>query len=128
MATNTPATTARRLHTQQTHYLRKRIAFNDSSLTGVVGILPDQAIMIRASMRVYTAFNTGTLNVGKQGGTGSEYASALAMNAQAIVPFDDLAITNERMSGDTTISYARSATQSAGEAEIVIEFIVDNDA
>ena len=127
MATNTPATTARRLHTQQTHYLRKRIAYNDSSLTGVVGILPDGAIMVRGSLYVFTAFNTGTLNVGKQGGDVDDYASALAMT-QAIVPFDDLAITNARMSGDTVVTYARSATQSAGEGEIVIEFIVDNDA
>lgn len=127
MATNTAATTARRLHTQQTHYLRKRISFDDASLTGVVGILPAGAIMVRGSLYVFTAFNTGTLNVGKQGGDADEYASALAMT-QAIVAFDDLAITNARMTADTVVTYARSATQSAGEAEILIEFIVDNDA
>lgn len=127
MATGTQATTARRFHTQQTHYLRKRIAWNDAGLTGIVGVLPEGAIIVRGSVYVFAAFNTGTLNVGKQGGDADEYASALALNSQAIVAFDDLAITNARMTADTVVTYARSTAQSAGEAEILVEFIVDND-
>lgn len=121
----TVGTTARKYHTQQTHYLRKHIAHDDASLTGVVGVLPEGAIIVRANLYVFTAFNTGTLNVGKQGGDADEYASALAMT-QAIVAFDDLAIGNARMTEDTTITYARSTAQSAGEGDILIEYIVDN--
>lgn len=126
MATGTQATTARRFHTQQTHYLRKRIAWNDAGLTGIVGVLPEGAIIVRGSVYVFTAFNTGTLNVGKQGGDADEYASALALT-KAIVAFDDLVIDNARMTADTVVTYARSTAQSAGEAEILVEFIVDND-
>ena len=125
MATGVQGTTARKYHTEQTHYLRKRIAFDDTSLTGVVGILPSGAIMLRGNVYVFTAFNTGTLNVGKEGGDADEYASALALT-QAIVAFDDLAIGNARMTADTVVTYARSTTQSAGEAEIVIEYVVKN--
>lgn len=126
MATNTFQTTARQLHTQQTHYLRKRIAFDDLGLTGEVGVLPAGAIILRGSVYVHTAFNTGTLNIGVQGGDVDEFGSALAL-AQAIVPFDDLAIANARRPADTVVTFARSAVQSAGEATIIIEFVVDND-
>lgn len=127
MATNEPALLGRQLALQVTHFLRKRIAASDASLTGLVGILPQNAIILRANVYVSTAFNTGTLNVGLQGGDADEFASALALNSQAIVAFDELAVTNQVRSGETYITYARSAVQSAGVADIVVEFVVNND-
>ena len=125
MATDVLGTTARRYHTEQTHYLRKRVSFDDLSLGGIVGILPAGAIILRGSVYVFTAFNTGTLNVGVQGGDADEFGSALAL-AQAIVAFDDLAITNARRAADTVVTFARSAAATAGEAEIIVEYVVKN--
>jgi hypothetical protein len=125
MATDVQGTTARRYHTQQTHYLRKRVSFDDASLGGIVGILPANAIILRGNVYVFTAFNAGTLDVGAQGTSANTFASALAL-AQAIVPFDDLAIGNARRAADTTVTFARSATATAGEAEIIVEYVVKN--
>lgn len=125
MATGVQGTTARRYHTEQTHYLRKRIAFDDAGLTGVVGILPAGAIILRGNVYVVTAFNTGTLDVGVEGGAADAYASDLALT-QAIVAFDALTIANSRVSADTVLTYARSTAQSAGEAEIIVEYVVKN--
>lgn len=127
MATNEPGKLGRQLALQVTHFLRKRIAASDAGLTGEVGILPAGAIILRASVYVSTAFNTGTLNVGLQGGDADEFASALALNAQAIVAFDELAVTNQVRASESVITYARSAVQSAGVADIVVEYVVNND-
>ncbi len=116
----------RQLALQTVHFLRKKIAFGDVSLSGIVGILPAGAIIVRGNVYVTTAFNTGTLNVGVQGGDADEFGSALALT-QALVAFDDLAITNALRADETVVTYARSATQTAGEATIVIEYIPNND-
>ena len=104
----------RQLSLQVMHTLRKKIRFDDASLSGIVGVLPKGAII-----------HTGTLNVGKQGGDADEYASALVMTSAA-TPFDDLAIGNQLMTEETVMTYARSATQSAGEGYIVVTYSVDN--
>ena len=55
---------ARELHTQQVHYLRKRVNYNDASIgSGVVmGTLPAGAMIVSQNVRVSTAFNAGTTN------------------------------------------------------------------
>lgn len=117
----------RQLALQVTHFLRKKVRFDDTSLSGEVGILPKGAIILRGNVYVTTAFNTGTLNVGVQGGDADEFGSALALNAAAIVAFDGLAIANAYRTEETVVTYARSATQTAGEGFVVIEYVVDND-
>lgn len=126
MATNTPNTAARELHTQQTHYLRKRIAFDDVGLTGIAGILPAGALILRGNVYVTTAFNAGVLDIGIQGGAADAYSTDLALS-QAIVPFDALAITNSLLAVDTVLTFARSATAASGEGFIVVEYVVNND-
>lgn len=116
----------RQLALQVTHVLRKTVRFDDGNLSGQVGILPDGAIILRGNVYVTTAYNTGTINVGVQGGDADEFASALALNAQAIVAFDDLAITNAYRAQETVVTFARSAAATAGEATIVIEYAVNN--
>lgn len=115
----------RQLALQVVHTLRKKIRFDDASLSGKVGVLPKGAIILTGTLFTTSAFNTGTLNVGKSGGDADEYASAIAMTS-AITAFDDLAIGNVYMAEETIVTYARSATQSAGEGHIVITYSVDN--
>jgi hypothetical protein len=129
MATNdaNQSRTGRQLALQVVHTLRKNIAYNDAAgLAGVVGVLPKGAIILRGSVYVGTAFSTGTINIGKMGGDADEYASAVSIASQAVVAFDDLAIANQVISADTTVTFARSATASSGAASIVIEYSVDN--
>lgn len=116
----------RQLALQVTHVLRKKVRFDDTNLSGQVDILPDGAIILRGNVYVTTAYNTGTINVGVQGGDADEFASALALNAQALVAFDDLAITNAYRAQETVVTFARSAAATAGEAHIVIEYAVNN--
>ncbi|MEN5106660.1 hypothetical protein [Brucella anthropi] len=116
----------RQLALQVTHVLRKTVRFDDSNLSGEVGILPDGAIILRGNAYVTTAYNTGTLNVGVKGGDADEFGSALALNAQAIVAFDDLAIANAYRAQETVVTFARSAAATAGSATIVIEYAVNN--
>lgn len=126
MATNTPNTDARQLHTQQTHYFRKRIAFDDAGLTGEVGTLPAGAIILRGNVYTTTAFNAGVLDIGVEGGAADVYSTDLALTS-AITPFDGITIANSRVASDTVMTFARSATAASGEAFIVVEFVVDND-
>lgn len=126
MATNEPARLGRQTHYQAVHILYKKIAFDDPSLAGVVGILPVDAVILRGNVYVNDAFNTGTLNIGALGGDADEFASALALNAEAIVPFDELAIGNQVLDEEVTVTFARSTAQTAGEATIVIEYAVNN--
>lgn len=116
----------RQLALQVTHVLRKTVRFDDTNLSGEVGILPDGAIILRGNAYVTTAYNTGTINIGVLGGDADEFASALALSAQALVPFDDLAIANAYRAQETVVTFARSAAATAGTATIVIEYAVNN--
>lgn len=132
MATNTAATSARQNAAQETHYLRQRITF-DGSLTGEMpNPLPDGAIIVRGSVYVWTAFNDGTANTINIGidGEADRYMSAGSLASAANVSFDDLANANMLVSGDQTVTYAITQTggdATAGKADIVIEYIPDND-
>lgn len=111
---------------QAVHTIRKNISFDDATLGGVVGILPAGAIILTGAVYVGTAFSTGTINIGKVGGDADEYASAVSIASQAVVAFDDLAITNQVIADDTTVTFARSASASSGKGSIVITYSVDN--
>lgn len=56
---------AREFHTQQVHWLRRTVNFNDVNIaTGVsMGMLPAGAQVVDAVTRLEVAFNAGTTNV-----------------------------------------------------------------
>ena len=56
--------TPRQFHTQQVHYLRKTVNWNDANIaTGVLmGTLPNGAQIVDIAVNVVTAFNAGTTN------------------------------------------------------------------
>jgi hypothetical protein len=62
---------ARQLHTQQVHYIRFAVAYNDSGISsGVVkGTLPAAAQILDIVVNVTAAFNAGTTNVLTLGNT-----------------------------------------------------------
>jgi len=132
MATNTAGSKARDLVVQAVHSMRKSITF-DGSLTGSMPAeLPDGAIIVGASVHVFTAFDAGTANTINIGvsGEADRFMSAGSLAAAADVPFDDLVLANRKMSGNTDITYAMTLSgtaATAGQADIVIQYIPNND-
>lgn len=136
MATGTAGDTARQLATQQVHYLRKRITFADYGTTVTVGKLPPKASVIGGGVHVITAFNssgTDLLDVGFIGATtdADGYATLLTMAAVGYIVLDELATTTN-IQGTVTHTVTCAPAQSvadatAGVADVIIQYVVDND-
>jgi hypothetical protein len=126
---------ARQNHMQVTHYLRKRVNFNDAGVaTGVlVGTLPAGAQIVDCLVNITTVFNAATTNVMNVGttGTGAEVATSAVIIAGTAgvkkgVAFYSLGI----MAADTDIwvSYTQTGTAATtGVAYIVIQYVPNND-
>jgi hypothetical protein len=120
---------ARQFHTQQVHYLRKRVNYNDTNIsTGVVfGTLPIGAMIVTQNVRCSPAFNAGTtnaLNVGTSAGGTQLFTDAATAGARSPT------IANLSFAAETPlyVQYAQTGTAaSAGVADIVIGFIPNND-
>jgi hypothetical protein len=120
---------ARQLHTQQVHYLRKRVNYNDTNIAGgvVMGTLPAGAMIVSQNVRVSTAFNAGTtnaLNVGTAAGGTQLFTDAATAGARSPT------IANLSFAGDQDVfvQFAQTGTAaSAGVADIVIGYAPNND-
>lgn len=135
MATDTAGTTARQYHTQQVHYLRKRITFADFGTTVNVGVIPANSCVIGGGVHITTAFNssgTDLLNVGFVGSTtdADGYATLLTLAAVGYIALDELAATTNIMQTvDTTVTCAPAqsvADATAGVAEVIVLYIPPN--
>lgn len=121
---------ARLLHSQQVHYYRKRVNYNDAGISvGVVfATLPAGAMIVSQNVRVSTAFNAGTtnaLNVGTTAGGTQLFTDAATAGARSPT------IANLSFATDTDlfVQYAQTGTAAtAGVADIVIGFCPNNDA
>lgn len=120
---------ARELHTQQVHYLRKTINFNDSAIgTGVVmGTLPAGAMLISQNVQVITAFNAGTtnaINVGTAAGGAQFFTDAATAGARQPA-IANLSFANDQ---DVYVQFAQTGTAAtAGVARIAIGYAPNND-
>lgn len=120
---------ARVLHTQQIHYLRKRVNFNDSAIgTGVVfGTLPAGAMLTNQSVRVVTAFNAATtnaINVGTTAGGTQLFTDVATAGARSPT------IANLSFASDTDlyVQFAQTGTAATtGQADIVVSYTPNND-
>lgn len=135
MPTNTAGSVARRIETQQVHYLHKRITFADFGTTVTVGVIPANASVIGGGVHVTTAFNssgTDLLDVGFIGGTtdADGYATLLLLSAVGYIVLDELATTtNIKQTVDTTVTCAPAqsvADASAGVAEVYVTYVLAN--
>jgi hypothetical protein len=120
---------ARQLHTQQTHYIRKRVNWNDSAIgTGVIfGTLPAGAMILAIAVRVNTAFNAATtnaLNLGTAAG-GTQIGTDAATAGARFPTVPNLSFANDT---DLYVQYAQTGTAAtAGQADIVITYAPNND-
>lgn len=137
MATNTAGSTARRLETQQVHYLHKQITYAIENTAVVIGYLPANATVIGGGVHVVTAFNdsgTDTLDVGFTGGSSTAdpnaYATLLDLSAVGYIALDELAATtNIKQTVDTTVTCiynGENNNASAGVAEVYITYVLAN--
>jgi hypothetical protein len=120
---------ARQLHTQQIHYIRKRVNWNDSAIgTGVIfGTLPAGSMIVSQNVRGNVAFNAGTtnaLNVGTAAGGTQLFTDAATAGARSPT------IANLSFASDTDlfVQFAQTGgAATAGQADIVIGYAPNND-
>jgi hypothetical protein len=124
--------TARELSLQVKHYFRKGFTYADDGQVLTVGTLPAGALISKPDSGVYVnvAFNAGSTNVLDIGTAANDdlYATDLALGSIAFVPLDEA--VSMVVAADTTITATVDLTgtaASAGEGEIVICYIPDND-
>jgi hypothetical protein len=129
---------ARQLHTQQVHYIRFTVNYNDTGISsGVVkGTLPAGAQIIGILAKITTAFNAATTNVLTVGTT----STATQLVAAADVDETAVAVTQIAPSAawgtasqpatdtDVYVKYAQTGTAAtAGAATFVISYAPNND-
>lgn len=121
--------TARLLHTQQIHFFRKRVNYNDAGIAAGVlfGTLPAGAVITSINVRVNTAFNAGTTNALNMGTTalGTQVFTDAA-TAGARTP----AVPNLSFAVDTDlfVSYAQTGgAATAGQADVVLAYAPNID-
>ena len=112
MATGTAGSDARQFHTEQVHYLRKKITFAVENTEIVIGTIPAYASVIGGGVHILTAFDdtgTDTLDVGFKGGSATDdpngYATLLDLSAVGYIVLDELAATTNIISTtDSTVT------------------------
>lgn len=136
MATGTAGGVGRQTHLQVVHTLRKRITYADFGTTVNVGKIPAGASVIGGGVHIITAFNssgTDLLDVGFIGSTtdADAYATDLTLAAVGYLTFDELgATTNIQQTVETTVTCAPAqsvADATAGVADVIVMYVVDND-
>ena len=137
MATGTAGDNARSFHDKQlVHYLRKRITYADYGTVVTVGYLPPKASVIGGGVHIVTAFNssgTDLLDVGFVGATTDDdaYATDLTLAAVGFIVLDELAATTNiqgTVTHKVTCTPAQSvADATAGVADVIITYVIDND-
>lgn len=128
MATGTAGTSARQFHTQQIHYLRTLINYNDTdALTRKMGTIPAGANILRINTCISTAQNAGTTNtlsVGTSSG-GTDLVNATAAGSATANVVVQAPSGKSLMASDTDIwaTLTQSGTAAtAGVVEVTVEY------
>jgi hypothetical protein len=125
---------ARQLETQQTHYLRRDVAFNTSGIASgvLIGTVPAGAKIMHIRIFVDTAFNAATTNVLQGGttGTGTNLFTSTDAAAGTPGPKTPASAANQAtgliftQDTDLFVSYTQTGTAAtAGAATIIVEFV-----
>ena len=135
MATGTAGTTAREFTSQQVHYLRRSIAYTDDGNELDIGIIPAGSLILKplSGVSINTPFNASGGNVLQVGGSAgvddpNRWGTSLALGTAGFVPCDEA--VSYLVTVDVTISATVELTgtaATAGQGEVVIAYIPDND-
>lgn len=141
MATGTAGTTAKEYHTDQIHYLSRRIDWSDGNAkVTTLGVIPAGAQILNtiSGVHVNTVFNAGTGNVLDIGtllpvADDDLYATDLALGTKAFVALDEAAtatgVNTWYLAVDTTFTctVALTGTQATtGNAVVTIAYVLPN--
>lgn len=129
--------TARQYPWQLVHYLRRKVSFESGSAAIPVGVIPAGALIVKpmSGVQVVTAFNSGTnkqCDVGFTDGSTTDadyFGTDLSLSAAGFVPLDET-VGLYRVANDSTITVTLDLTgtaATAGEADVIICYIPDND-
>lgn len=117
------------IHTQQVHYYRQRVNFNDAGISGGIArcTMPTGAMITDLDVRCNTAFNAGTtnaLNVGTTAGGTQVFTDAATAGArQPTIPNLSFAVDT-----DIFFQFAQTGTAATtGQADIVIGYVPNLD-
>lgn len=122
-------TTPRLLQTQQIHYFRKSIDFSQNAQVIDVGVIPAGALVLKplSGVAVSTAFDgtSQSLDIGTSDNT-DLWATDLSLSVTTFVPCDEN--VNFLVTAVTLVQCVFTSTSaSAGEGEVIIAYIPDND-
>lgn len=128
------ANPARQYHQTMVHFLRKSIAFGDTTAVAqTIGVIPSGSLILKAMSGVHitTVFNHGTNNLLDVGTTANDdlFGTDLSLATATFVPLDE-AVGGYLVTADTTITCTPDLTGTAGTtgaAEVVICYIPDID-
>jgi hypothetical protein len=123
------ASKARQFHTQQVHFLRTLINYNDAdALTRVIGTIPAGSNLLRCNTVISTAQNAGTTNTLSVGTTsgGTDIVNATAAGSATANVVAQAPSGKALVASDTT--YYATLTQSgtaatAGVVQVIIEYV-----
>ena|SRR3990167_2685745 len=136
MATNTAGDVGQRFHTNQVHYIVKRISYEDfpgtTNAAVIVGVLPPRAVVFYGATWIVTAFDDVTgddLDIGVSGSDDDLFASAVDLNTGDVyTTFDDLADANRWSTAARTVTAnfttAPDDSGTAGECIVYLEYFV----
>ncbi|WP_315831117.1 hypothetical protein [Bradyrhizobium prioriisuperbiae] len=139
MVTNTQGSSARQNSTQQVHYLRFAVNYNDSGIANGIGKqwLPKGAIITGTSVYVGTAFNAATTNVLTVGTNSTAYDNIVGtadVDESAAVPLTNgikpsgAALGPLAADAQVFVKYAQTGTAAtAGAAVVVVHYVPNND-
>lgn len=137
MATNTAGDGARQLDLQVAHVMRWNVTYaNEGTAVDGPNRIPANAIILYGGVQIVTAFDdSSTIDVGFRDGSSTDdpngLATALTATAIGFIPLDVLGSTSNIMQTSSFIPTATvndgSGMVSAGSAEVVIVYVVDND-
>lgn len=132
MATGTAGDAGQEYHTNQVHYLSKKITYADAGTTVTVGTLPPKAAVIGVEAVVFTAFTGNTTNTVDVGTAADleDFASNLALGTKGVIRDDEMATSlysYSASSRDVQAAVVSTADPGAGEALIVVRYIVNRE-
>jgi hypothetical protein len=135
MATNSQGSLARYNTPQQLTFHRRRITPADAGKTVLVGIVPPNAVILKAmsAVNVSTVFNAGTTNTIDIGvtGTANAFGAALSLTAVGQPALNGTASFLTPANGQDTVVYATvnltGTAATTGVADIVIVTVPAND-
>lgn len=123
------ASKARAFHTQQVHFIRTLINYNDVDVANRVMVpVPAGSNVLRFNTVISTAFNAGTTNTISVGTTaaGTDIINAAAAGAATANVVTQAPVGKALVAADTsyfvTVTLAGTAA-TAGVAEVIVEYV-----